>query len=133
MATMAQSHAGWRPKCACSETAAGKSTSFWIPPIRKAETSAILEIGRSHGHERMTAIQRGVSVFSLISDRPAGAAERAPEAPEIGDWKPGRPSAGMIVPMHAAGTGTPTCLHRLRSHSLGLVVRSDPVAVSAEA
>src|SRR5229473_1538182 len=132
MAAAAQSQAGWRPKCACSATAAGKSTSFWIPPIRKAETNAALEIGRSHGNERMAAIQRGVSVFGLISHRPAGAAERTPKALEIRNGKPAGPGAGMIMAVHAAGVGAPAHLHGVGSHGLCLAVRPDPIAVAAE-
>jgi hypothetical protein len=68
--------------------APGKSTSFWIPPIRKAETSATLDIGKSAGHKRMATIQSGVSVLADISHCPAGTAKRAPKALNVGNGKP---------------------------------------------
>src|SRR5262245_26730253 len=54
----------------------------------------------------MPATQRGVSAFSLISHRPAGATERAPEAFEIGNRKSARPGACMIMAVDAATIGT---------------------------
>src|SRR5258708_26761662 len=76
---------------------------------------------------------RGLSAFAYISNRPAGATERAPEALEIGHREPAGPGAGMIMTVHAAGIGAPAHLHGVGSHGLCLAVRPGPIAVSAEA
>ena len=44
-------------------------------------------------------------VRRVISHRPAGAAERAPEALEIGDRQPARPGGRMVVAVDAAWVG----------------------------
>src|ERR1700733_10520314 len=90
--------------------------SFWIPPNRKADTNAALEIGRSHGSERMAVIQRGVSVFGLLSNRPTGTTERSPEAPQIRNRNPARPSARVVMPMNRAAIGADTLVRGLHAH-----------------
>src|SRR5262249_5463288 len=112
--------------------APGKSISFWIPPIRKAETSAILASGKSHGHARMSAIARGVSVRADISHRPTGAAERAPEALEIRNGKPAGPRARVIMAVHGASVGAAARPHGVGPRGLRLAVRAGPSAVAAE-
>src|SRR6266853_153271 len=132
MAAAAQSHAGCRPKCACSATAAGKSTSFCMPPIRKADVRAILATGRSQGEKRSAPIQRGVSVFAGISHCPAGAAECAPKALEIRSGNPAEPRAGVIMPMHRARSPAAARIHRPRRDTLSVLVRVGPIAIAAE-
>src|SRR5262245_13273379 len=79
----------------------------------------------------MPATQRGVSPFALISHRPAGATERAPEALEIGNRKPARPGACMIMTMDAAAIDAAAelrCLHPRRARRTFLC----PGAVAAK-
>src|SRR6266404_4932008 len=132
MAAAAQSHAGCRPKCACSATAAGKSTSFCMPPIRKADVRAILATGRSQGQEKIAPIQRGVSVFAGISHCPAGAAERTPKALEFRNGSPAGPRAGMIMPVDRARRAAAARIHRPRRKALSVLVRVGPIAIAAE-
>src|SRR5262245_21805710 len=80
----------------------------------------------------MPATQRGVSAFALISHRPAGATERAPKTLEIGNRKPARPGARMIVTVDAAAIGAAAelrCLHPRRARRAFLC----PGAVAAKA
>ena len=107
MAAAAQSHAGCRPKCCLLGDRGGK-----VEQLREAADQIgrhqrnPRQMRRAGAQLRIAAIQlRRIGPSRVISHRPAGAAERAPEALEVGDRQPARPGVRMVVAMDAAGVG----------------------------
>src|ERR1700761_8796688 len=108
IASAAQSHPGRSPKCSCSATAAGKCTSLVTPPRTYADTSAARAIGRSQRHPRIALTHPGLPALRVLtSDRPARAAERAPECAQVGGRRIARPCARVTVAVYRAGGGAP--------------------------
>ena len=94
---------------------------------------ATLATGKSQGQESTSSIQRGVSVFADTSHRPAGAAERAPEALEIRNRNPAEPRAGMIMPVYRARRvrSRTHCIARAAA-AFSVLSRISPIAIAAE-
>ncbi len=64
---------------------------------------------------------------------PAGTAQRAPEALEVGDRQLRRPRCRVVMPVHAAGVGASACGSGLPMHmGRGCTARFSPCPIAAE-
>src|SRR5258708_11513526 len=127
MVRLAQNQPGYRTKCSCSATAAEKSESLTSRRRRYALVNAIRAAGQVHGQARIASTQRGADARRpVISHRPAAAAERAPEALQVGDGQLAGPRRRMLMAVNAARMGAAAGRGRPAQHRR--LARRDRVA-----